>query len=148
VKKSRRSKSLIQQKPGGELAFDHQQAQKKHTYNQCRRHSSDDNPENRSVPWGVIPIGFRAEEIPQRSSQDGFVRLQIFFDGLDRVAGIGDADGVWLAEFVMHEQFADHSHLKIRIGHAPELAVFQWLLANAWSGLNFYHAQCCALTFD
>jgi len=64
-------------------------------------------------------------------NQNSFVRFQIFLDGLDTVAGIGDTDGVGLAEFVMHEEFADHSHLKICFRHAPNLTGFEWFLDNA-----------------
>jgi hypothetical protein len=82
------------------------------------------------------------------SNQDGLVRLEIFLDGLDAVAGIGHADGVGLAEFVMHEEFADHPDLKIGLGHAPELAGFQGLLAGAAGRFNFYHGSSCALPLD
>jgi hypothetical protein len=72
-------------------------------------------------------------------NQDGLVRFQIFLDGLYAVARIGDADGVGLAQFVMHQQFADHSHLKISFRHPPELAGFQRLLADATGRLGFCH---------
>jgi hypothetical protein len=78
------------------------------------------------------------------SSQDGLLRSEIFLNGFDAIAGIGDADGVGLGQFVMHQQFANHEHLKIRFRHAPELAGGQWLLANAARGLDFFHGQFCA----
>jgi hypothetical protein len=88
------------------------------------------------------------KQISPHLNQDGFVGLEIFLDGLDAVAGIGDTDGVGLAQLVMHEEFADHSHLKIRLSHSPELAGFQRLLAGTAGWLNFYHGEFCALIFD
>jgi hypothetical protein len=79
------------------------------------------------------------EKISLRLNQNRFIRFQIFLDGFYSVAGIGDADGVGLAKFVMHEQFADHSDLKIRLGHAPDLTGFQRFLGNAAGRFNFYH---------
>ena len=64
----------------------------------------------------------------RRSSQDGLVRFQIFLNGLDAIAGIGDADGVGPAEFVMHQQFADLPARRdahppcARAGRPPEVA--------------------------
>jgi hypothetical protein len=46
------------------------------------------------------------------------------------------------------EKFADHAHLKVRLGHAPKLAGFQGLLAGAADGLYSPHATGCALTFN
>jgi hypothetical protein len=80
--------------------------------------------------------------------QDGLLGFQIFFNGFYAIAGIGDADGVGPAQFVMHQQLANHDHLKIRFRHAPELSGFQGLLANAGRRLDFLHGQSCALTFD
>ena len=82
-------------------------------------------------------------------SQDGLLCFQIFLNGFYEIAGIGDADGVGLAQFVMHQQFANHSHLKIRFRHAPELTGCQGLLAvNAARSFGFFHGQSCDLTFD
>ena len=73
-------------------------------------------------------------------SQHSLLRFQIFLDGFDAIAGMGDADGVGLAQFVMHEQFPNHDHQKIRFRHAPELTGFQELLADGARGLIFFHA--------
>jgi hypothetical protein len=81
-------------------------------------------------------------------SQDGLLRFEIFLDGFYAIAGIGDADGVESAQFVMHQQFANHEHLEIRFRHAPELTGFQGLLSNAGRSLDFLHGPSCALTFD
>jgi hypothetical protein len=82
------------------------------------------------------------------SSQDGFVRFEIFLDGVDGAAGIGHADGIRLAEFVMHEEFADHADLKVRAGHAPDLTGDETVRTNTRGAGNFYHAVSCALTWD
>jgi hypothetical protein len=56
-----------------------------------------------------------------------------------------DADGVGFAQFVMHQQFANHDHLKIRLRHAPELTGFQGLLGDAVRRPAFIHGPFCAL---
>jgi hypothetical protein len=86
--------------------------------------------------------------LTSRLNQDGLVVLEIFFDGLDAVAGIGYADCVGLAEFVVNEKFADHSHLKVRLGHAPQLAGFQRFLVDAAGWFYIPHARACALMFN
>jgi len=80
--------------------------------------------------------------------EDGLLRFQIFLNGFYASDGIGAADGVRLDQFVMHQQFANHSHSKIRSRHAPELTGCQRLLNNAARSLDFLHGRCCALTFD
>jgi hypothetical protein len=82
------------------------------------------------------------------SSQDGLPGFQIFLNGFYAIAGIGDADGVGLAQFVMHQQFANHSHFKFCFRHAPELAGFQGLLVNAAGRFDIFHGQYCPLIFD
>ncbi|MGH7979735.1 MAG: hypothetical protein ACREE6_10200, partial [Limisphaerales bacterium] len=74
-------------------------------------------------------------------NEDGFVRFQKFLDGFYSIAGIGDAKGVWFTQFVMHQQFANHSHLKICFRHPPDLTGFQRLLAGAASRLDFCHNE-------
>jgi len=69
--------------------------------------------------------------ILRRLNQDGLVRFQIFLNGFYAIARIGDPDGVRLAQFVMHQQFADHSHLEVCMRHAPKLTRFQNWSANA-----------------
>jgi hypothetical protein len=44
----------------------------------------------------------------------------------------------------MHQQFANHSHSKIRIGHVPELTGCQKGLNNAARSLDFLHGRSCA----
>jgi hypothetical protein len=78
-------------------------------------------------------------------SQHSLLRFQILLDGFDAIAGMGDADGVGLAQFVMHEQFPNHDHQKIRFRHAPELTGFQGWLANAPGRLYFFHVPSCAM---
>jgi hypothetical protein len=81
-------------------------------------------------------------------NQDGLLCFQIFLNGFYGTAGIGAADGVRLNQFIMHQQFANYSHPKIRFGHAPELTGCQGWLNNAVRSLDFLHGQSCALTFD
>jgi hypothetical protein len=81
-------------------------------------------------------------------SQNGLLAFQIFLNGFDAIAGIGNADGVVPAQFVVNQQFANHNHLKIRLLHAPELPCCQGLLGDAGRGLRFLHGSSCALTFD
>jgi hypothetical protein len=102
----------------------------------CRRRAWPLDPENTS------PNLFRGA-----LSQDGLLGFQIFFNGFYAIAGIGDADGVVPAQFVMHQQFANHSHFKFCFRHAPELTGFQVLLANAAGRLDFCHGPSCALSF-
>ena len=47
------------------------------------------------------------------------------------------------AEFVMDEQFANHVHLQICIGHAPNLAVRKWFQAGTRSRFGFKHKTFC-----
>jgi hypothetical protein len=130
-----------------ELEFDREQAQQKHPHNKRCQHGCHDN-RRISQHHGVFhPSGFAFKQISSRLNQNGLVRFQIFLDGFYAVAGIGDPDGVGLAQFVMHQQFANHSHLKIGFWHPPELTGFQRLLANAVGRLNFYHGSFCALIF-
>jgi hypothetical protein len=82
------------------------------------------------------------------SSQDGFIGFKIFLDGVDGAAGIGDADSIGLAEFVMHEEFADHADMEIGTGHMPNLTGDKSVRTNARGARNFYHAVSCALTGD
>jgi hypothetical protein len=77
-----------------------------------------------------FPANFLApliKQIPPDLNQYGFVRFQIFFDGFYAIARISHTDGIGLAQFVMHQQLANHSHLKIRLGHTPDLTGFQGL---------------------
>jgi hypothetical protein len=80
--------------------------------------------------------------------QDGPLRFQKFLNVFYGITGIGDADGVGLAEFVMDQQFANHSHLQIPFRHAPELTSSQRGLNNAERSFVFLHGRSCALTFD
>jgi hypothetical protein len=86
----------------------------------------------------------RIEENHPSLSQNSLLRFQILLNGFYAVAGVGDADGVGLAQFVMHQQFANHSHSKIRIGHVPELTGCQKGLNNAARSLDFLHGRSCA----
>jgi hypothetical protein len=47
----------------------------------------------------------------------------------------------------MHQQFADHAHLEIGLGHAPDLAGGERLGTGPAGGLGFYHGLSCAKTF-
>jgi len=62
-----------------------------------------------------------AKENHQSLDQNSLLRFQISLNGSYAIAGIGDAAGVRLAQFIMHQQFANHPHSKFRIRHAPEL---------------------------
>jgi hypothetical protein len=81
-------------------------------------------------------------------NEDGLLRFQISLNGSYAIAGIGDAAGVGLAQFVMDQQFANHSDLKIAFRHAPELTGCQRGLNNAARSLDFLHGQSCAYAFD
>ena len=81
--------------------------------------------------------------------QDGLLGFQKFLNGFYVVAGIGNADGVGLAQFVMHQQFADHAHLQMSFRHAPDLTGGQgWLAASEAGRLSLFHGSFCALTFN
>jgi hypothetical protein len=73
------------------------------------------------------------------------VILQIFFDGGYAAAGIGDPDGVRFAQFVMHQQFANHCNPEMSFRHMPDLTSFQGLLATAAAQLAFAHNSYPAL---
>jgi len=83
----------------------------------------------------------------RKLSQDGLVCFQIFLNGLDAVARMGDAHGVVPTQFVMHQQFAHHDYLKFRLRHVPMLAGDEDLLANRAGVLDFFHGPCCAFAF-
>jgi hypothetical protein len=83
-----------------------------------------------------------------RLNQNRLVRLQIFLNGFYAIAGIGDPDGARLAQFVMHQQFANHAYLESCFRHAPDLTGFQWLQMNATNQPDFAHARVCAGTFN
>ena len=72
-------------------------------------------------------------------NQNGLVLLQIFFDGCYAAAGIGDPEGVRFAQFVMHQQFANHSNPEMGLRHVPDLTRFQGLRATAPARFAFTH---------
>jgi hypothetical protein len=43
----------------------------------------------------------------------------------------------------MDEELADHVHLQIGFGHAPDLAVSQWLHGRARCGFGLNHKAAC-----
>jgi len=63
--------------------------------------------------------------------------FKIFLNGRYTTAGVGASDGVGFGEFVMHQQFANHSHAEIQFCHSPDLTGFQWLQARRRVGLIF-----------
>jgi hypothetical protein len=71
--------------------------------------------------------------------EDSLVLLQIFLHGRFGTAGVGDANSIGLGQFVVDQQFADHSHLEIHFGHAPDLTFGEGLEAGAACGLDFTH---------
>jgi hypothetical protein len=81
-------------------------------------------------------------------SQDGLLRFQMYLNGFYGIDGIEAADGVGLDQFVMHKQFANHGHSKIRSRHAPKLTGGQRLLDNVARGRDFLHGQSCAFALD
>jgi hypothetical protein len=93
----------------------------------------------------IVSIALAQLKKSSALSQDGLLRLQIFLNDFYTIAGMGDADGVRLAQFVMHQQFANHHHLQIRFHHAPELTGFQEWWANAVRSYAFIHGPFCAL---
>jgi hypothetical protein len=103
-----------------------------------------------------IPTGIGSNDVNRFGSgvirfgwgQDRFVRLQISLDGLDAVAGAGGADGVRLAQFVMHKQPAHQPDTQMRFRHAPKLTRFQRGLNHATGRLGFYHGLSCAYIFN
>jgi hypothetical protein len=72
-------------------------------------------------------------------NQNGLVILQIFFDGGYAAAGIGDPEGVRFAQFVMHQQFANHSNPEMGFRHVPDLTRFQGLWATAAARFALSH---------
>jgi hypothetical protein len=74
------------------------------------------------------------------------VVLQIFLNGFDATAGIGDPEGVRFAQFVMDQQFANHSNLEMGFRHVPDLTSFQGSRAKAAARLAFFHDLSCAGT--
>lgn len=68
------------------------------------------------------------------------MRFQIFFDVGNAVDGIGDADGVRLAQFVMHQQFAHQGHSENPLSHAPDLSFgqLQWRAEGKYF-VHFYY---------
>ncbi|HXR03620.1 MAG TPA: hypothetical protein VN836_02810 [Verrucomicrobiae bacterium] len=80
--------------------------------------------------------------------QNRVVHLQIFLDGFYAIAGIGNPNGVWLAQVVMHQQFADHSHAETGFWHAPHLTGFQRLQTNATNRPDLPHVLACAGIFN
>src|SRR5665213_1769935 len=97
------------------------------------------------IPWPRFPVAVPSTVRRSCLDEDGLVLLEEFFDGGDAADGVGNPDGVGLGELVVDEQFADRFHLEIEFGHAPDLAVCQWLPADARGRLVFNHVPACAI---
>ena len=80
--------------------------------------------------------------------EDSLVLFEKFFDVRFAANGVGNADGIVLAELVMNEELTNHVHLKIRLRHAPNLAVSQWFHARARSGFGLNHNTFCKFNLN
>ena len=67
--------------------------------------------------------------------QHGFVLSEKIFDIRLGADGIGNADSIVLAEFVMNEQVADKIHSQAGIRHVPDLTIREGFQADF--GLRF-----------
>jgi hypothetical protein len=79
-------------------------------------------------------------------NQNSFVIFQVFFDGGYAAARIRNAEGVRFAQFVMYQQFANHSNPEMGLRHVPDLTRFQRLWAKAAAQLAISHGLCCTGT--
>jgi hypothetical protein len=87
-----------------------------------------------------------SDGISRYSSQDRLVCFEIFSDSFDAVAGVGDAKGIRLAQFVMHQQLAHKAYDQIRFRHTPKLTSFEGWWVNGAVQFDFYHVKTCTFS--